>query len=282
MYDQVKAGLPQDICEASLLMRIVPLPILSYLMRVYLKGEVASFCLLVSWRNGREAGPVSWGRESASSYHMTRVPISPGLGVFFQQSAGRTQGLCFVRGGPAQRGRGEDDRGGSGVQAGRLMARRSMACDVLVVGSGVAGMSAGIRAAREGAHTVLMEKRDHPGGTAVTGMHRFICGLYGNGDDMPDTTLNGGIAAEVCAGLKARAPEKEVQRAGKVYVLPFASSDLVSTFRSLSEAEGGLEILYGTRAVSVAVEREAIASITAQDRGWGVRCRSERRHRLQR
>jgi 2-polyprenyl-6-methoxyphenol hydroxylase-like FAD-dependent oxidoreductase len=141
-----------------------------------------------------------------------------------------------------------------------------MACDVLVVGSGVAGMSAGIQAARDGAHTVLIEKRDYPGGTAVAGMHRFICGLYGNGNDMPDTTLNGGIAAEICAGLKSRAPEKEVQRAGKVYVLPFTSSDLVFTFRSLSEAEEGLEVLYGTRAVSVAVEHEAIRSVTAEDR----------------
>jgi hypothetical protein len=43
MYDQVKAGLAQDICEATLLMRIVPLPILSSLVRLYCKGEIASF-----------------------------------------------------------------------------------------------------------------------------------------------------------------------------------------------------------------------------------------------
>lgn len=146
------------------------------------------------------------------------------------------------------------------------MARRRMACDVLVVGVGIAGISAGVRAAREGAHTVLIEKHDHPGGTAVTGMHRFICGLHGNGDETPATTLNGGIAAEVCAGLNARAPERKVQRMGKVHVLPFATSDLVSTLRSLTGAEKGLEILYGTRAVSVSLEGNAIVSITAQDR----------------
>lgn len=145
------------------------------------------------------------------------------------------------------------------------MARRSVACDVLVVGLGVAGVSAGVRAARDGAHTLLMERHDHPGGAAVTAMHRFICGLYGNGGDMPASTLNGGIASEICAGLEARAPEKGVLRMGKVYVLPFAASDLMSTFRSLSEAEGELEILYGTRAVSVEAEGNAIASVTAQD-----------------
>jgi hypothetical protein len=140
-----------------------------------------------------------------------------------------------------------------------------MACDVLVVGLGVAGISAGVRAAREGAHTVLIEKHGYPGGTAVTSMHRFICGLYGNWECTPETTLNGGLAAEVCAGLRARAPDKEVQRMGKVYVLPFATRDLMSTLRTLSEAEGELEILYGTRAVSVRVEEDAIAEITAQD-----------------
>jgi hypothetical protein len=87
LYDQVKAGLPQDIREASLLMRIVPLPILSYLMGIYLKGEVASFCF--SFVGGAGDGLTHFmGNQVRRSYHMTRVPISPGLGVFFQQSRG--------------------------------------------------------------------------------------------------------------------------------------------------------------------------------------------------
>jgi len=146
------------------------------------------------------------------------------------------------------------------------MARRAMKCDVLVVGLGVAGVGAGVRAAREGAHTVLIEKRAHPGGAAVAGMHRFICGLYGSGGDAPAATLNGGLAAEVRAELKRRAPGKEVERMGRVHVLPFAIADLVATLLALSEAEEELEVLYNTRAVSVAVEGNAIASVTVQDR----------------
>ena len=145
------------------------------------------------------------------------------------------------------------------------MGRPSITCDVLVVGLGVAGIGAAVRAAREGAHTVAIERRGCPGGVAVAGMHRFICGLYVNGEDEPDGTLNGGMAAELRSSLKGLAPGRGVQRMGKVHVLPFARQDLVSSFRSLSEDERKLEILYDTWAVSVSTEQNAIAAITAQN-----------------
>jgi 2-polyprenyl-6-methoxyphenol hydroxylase-like FAD-dependent oxidoreductase len=150
------------------------------------------------------------------------------------------------------------------------MPRSKIACDVLVVGAGVAGISAGVRAAREGAHTVLIEKNDYPGGVAVAGMHRFICGLYDNGDDVPDTTLNGGIASEISARLQGLEPEMKVRRMGKVHVLPFRTRDLVSTFRSLSDENRELEILYDTRAASVTMDGDSIASITAEGQAGEV------------
>jgi hypothetical protein len=99
MYDQVKAGLPQDIWEASFLLRIVPLPVLSYLLRVYLKGEVASFCF--SFVRETDQMPTHFmGNRIFHSYQIPRVPVPPGLGVFFHQCQGRlnvylscTQGL---------------------------------------------------------------------------------------------------------------------------------------------------------------------------------------------
>jgi hypothetical protein len=144
------------------------------------------------------------------------------------------------------------------------MAPTRIACDVLVVGFGVAGIGAAVRAAREGAHTILMERNGFPGGVAVAGMHRFICGLYANGDEMPDRTLNGGIAAEIRGELRRLAPEKAVQRMGRVHVLPFSTRDLVSVLQSLSEGEEKLEVLYQTRAASVRVERNAITAVTAR------------------
>ena len=146
------------------------------------------------------------------------------------------------------------------------MGRTEVGCDVLVVGAGVGGIGAAVRAAREGAHTVLIEKNGHPGGVAVSGMHRFMCGLYANGPDMPDTTLNQGIVAEVCARLKSLAPDTQARRMGKVHVLPFATRDLVSAVRSLSEEEEELEVSYDTRAVSVRMEHDVIVAVTAQNR----------------
>ncbi len=88
MYAQVKAGLPRDICEASFLLRIVPLPILSRLMRIHFKGEIASFCFSFVGATGHMPARFM-GKEIRRSYHMTRVPVPPGLGVFFHQSDGK-------------------------------------------------------------------------------------------------------------------------------------------------------------------------------------------------
>ena len=137
-------------------------------------------------------------------------------------------------------------------------------CEVLVVGGGVAGISAAVTAAREGAYTLLVEKNSFPGGVAVTGLHRFICGLYAHGMGMPDHTLNEGIAPEICARLKGLAPDKAVLPMGKVYVLPYTTGNLISIFRSLSEAEKQLDILYNTKTVSVKTEKHIITAVTVR------------------
>ncbi|MDM8525734.1 FAD-dependent oxidoreductase [Desulfococcaceae bacterium HSG8] len=146
------------------------------------------------------------------------------------------------------------------------MANRQKNCDVLVIGGGVAGICASVSAAR-GARTILVEKNDFPGGTAVIALHRFICGLYINGSEMPADTLNRGIVREISSALKRLTPEKTVLRMGRVYVLPFNTRDIVSVFRSLTEAEKQhLDLLYETHAVSVKTVRNTITSVTVCSR----------------
>ncbi len=130
-------------------------------------------------------------------------------------------------------------------------------CEVLVVGAGVAGVSAAIAAAREGAHTILVEKKGFPGGIPVIGLHRAICGLYSSGASWPESTLNDGIAEEICSKLRRAAPHKTISRMGMVYVFPFAAEDLVSVLRAMIRAENKLEVLYDTTAVSVTMGPEA-------------------------
>lgn len=138
-------------------------------------------------------------------------------------------------------------------------------CEVLVVGGGVAGIAASIKAAREGASTILIEKNSFPGGTGIIGLHRFICGLYANTKDVPDKILNKGIASEICFMLQELAPEKIPLRMGKVYVLPFATSNFMSVLRSLSKKEKRLDIYYNTRAVSAKTKNNSIVSVTIQN-----------------
>ena len=129
-----------------------------------------------------------------------------------------------------------------------------LSCDILVAGGGVAGIAAAVRAAREGARTILAEINGFPGGTAVNCMHRYICGLYSSGPLPPDGTLNGGIADEICAELKKLAPGTKPVKMGKVHLFPFTTGDFISVLRSLSEKQAGLEILYETKIVSVKTE----------------------------
>ena len=82
---------------------------------------------------------------------------------------------------------------------------------------------------------------------------------------MPNNILNEGIASEICFMLKKLAPQKTPIRMGKVYVLPFATIDLISVLRSLSEKEEKLKIYYNTTAFSVKKEINAIVSVTVQN-----------------
>lgn len=146
-----------------------------------------------------------------------------------------------------------------------------ISCDILVVGGGMAGISAAIKAAREGACTLLVEKNGFPGGIPVSGMHRYICGLFPTGDQVPVKTLNGGIAEEICSGLKGLSSDTGIFQMGKVYVLSFKTKDLVTILKSLSEKQVGLGILYGKKVVSVKTKNSFIESITAEGQAGKIR-----------
>jgi len=123
--------------------------------------------------------------------------------------------------------------------------------EVLVVGAGAAGAAAAVRSAREGARTLLVERRGHPGGTGVVAMHRFICGLFGTGDREPEETLNGGLQEEILEALKRLSPERRALPMGRVWVWPVDFRDLHSVFAALIEAEPGLEVRFGSEVEGV-------------------------------
>jgi hypothetical protein len=81
MYDQVKAGFPKDLVEASLLTRIAPMPVLGKLLYLPMKGKMATFVFSHLGKSSyRHSGFME--KEITNIFHMPRVPVPPGLGFF--------------------------------------------------------------------------------------------------------------------------------------------------------------------------------------------------------
>ncbi len=88
MYEQVKTGLPQDICNASHLTRIAPLSVYRAIFRLPFKGKIASFCFANLGKSLFKATDFM-GANIGNCFHMPRVPVPPGLGFFFNHFHGR-------------------------------------------------------------------------------------------------------------------------------------------------------------------------------------------------
>jgi len=73
--------------------------------------------------------------------------------------------------------------------------------DICVVGSGAAGLSAALEAARAGKRVVLVEAAPSLGGQAVNSIIGTFCGLYSNGPNV--TRLTYGIADDILRDLHA-------------------------------------------------------------------------------
>jgi hypothetical protein len=88
MYDQVKAGFPRDLAEASLLTRIAPLSVLGKLLHAPLKGKMATFVFSHLGKSSYHSAECL-GAGIENIFHMPRVPVPPGLGFFSNNFNGR-------------------------------------------------------------------------------------------------------------------------------------------------------------------------------------------------
>lgn len=80
-------------------------------------------------------------------------------------------------------------------------APRTVAGDLCVLGSGIAGVSAALEAARLGARVVLIDAGMSLGGQSVTAQIGTFCGLFANGANPPQVTH--GIADDILRDLGA-------------------------------------------------------------------------------
>src|SRR5512132_3945861 len=79
--------------------------------------------------------------------------------------------------------------------------QHTLSCDLCVVGSGAAGASAAIEAARLGSRVVLLDGAPHVGGQATGAIIDTFCGFYSNGPQPELLTF--GIAEEIVRDLTA-------------------------------------------------------------------------------
>jgi hypothetical protein len=133
---------------------------------------------------------------------------------------------------------------------------------LIVAGGGVAGTCAAISAARSGIRTILVERESYLGGTGYAGMFQYVCGLYLNGDNFPETTLNSGLPNEIALLLQKASPDSAVRKSGQLYLLPYRSRILKDILTTLSEAEKHLMVLLESSVASVDLDRDAIRSVT--------------------
>jgi hypothetical protein len=87
-FDQVKSGFSANLQEAAYLLRIVPLPALSRMMGFHFGGQIASCCFSYIGESGYRH-PTFLGVPVRNLFHMPRVPVPPGIGLFFTQFRGR-------------------------------------------------------------------------------------------------------------------------------------------------------------------------------------------------
>jgi len=88
MFEQVKSGLPQDLSNASALMRIFPRSLLSKIMYLPFGGQVGSI-VFAYLGESRFRSCEFLGGKIVDHFHTPRVTTPPGLGFFFSLFNGR-------------------------------------------------------------------------------------------------------------------------------------------------------------------------------------------------
>ncbi len=144
------------------------------------------------------------------------------------------------------------------------MKAEQITCDVLVVGAGVSGIAAAVTASQKGLKTFLLEQNNFIGGTAIAGMHRYLCGLYG---EVTSKTINSGVVRRLLFSLSKLSRCNRPLRLGKVYVFAFRNKDLKICLLKLIKDKRNLKIVLNQRAYSVKLKKGLIQTVQAKSKG---------------
>lgn len=100
--------------------------------------------------------------------------------------------------------------------------------DILVVGAGMAGVSAAIGAAQQGKKVLLIDNHSYPGGAATGAQVGTICGLFENGKKDNAAFIVDGFAKEFAEKLMKRFQLKPAYNQLGLHYLPYNVDELKS------------------------------------------------------
>jgi hypothetical protein len=138
--------------------------------------------------------------------------------------------------------------------------------DICVVGSGIAGVSAAIEAARLGRQVLLIDSLPVLGGQAVNSIVGTICGMFSNGPDGCQLTY--GIAEDIIRDLSKTGSVH--YRQGVTNIIIYDEVALGRWIETAVQA-AGVQVLLGAIVREVEVEDRRIRSIALATRYGDVR-----------
>jgi hypothetical protein len=136
--------------------------------------------------------------------------------------------------------------------------------DIVVVGSGAAGIAAAVSAARAGCKTLLLDRRPAAGGTGGFSGLTTLCGLF----DDEGAWLNAGFAREFAEKLAPTPP----LRMGKVWVLPYRPEAFRELAARLLDSTPNLQTRWNTPLVNAVVEGHRIVVLNDIHVGAVIDC----------
>jgi len=126
-----------------------------------------------------------------------------------------------------------------------------MKCDVLILGGGGAGIAAAVAAARQGAHTVLVERNGTLGGMVSAALVHSVCGLYLLREESDAILAHPGLPTEIAGRLIKEGASSGPVRMGRLDVLPHSPPGFAAMADGLTAECKTLEVLLHSELIAV-------------------------------
>jgi glycine/D-amino acid oxidase-like deaminating enzyme len=152
-----------------------------------------------------------------------------------------------------------------------------IACDLVVVGGGAAGVATAVTASRQGLDVVLVERHGFCGGGAVAGHSGTVCGLYEASDNPGNGPVQAvfGFADEFVTALEARGGLADPVQYGKTFTRvhdPIVWRETADAFLS----DGKITVIYHAVATRVLTDGgERIEGVELWTKQGPVRVRAK-------